>query len=422
MNILIIYYSRYVYPLRNTINDHLYCFKRYSGYQCYYLNMSSKSLPNYLFKVKFDLVIYHTIFLSQRWIRDGFIKLMQVCSSLKKVSGIKIAIPQDEFVNTDLLCDFINDFNIDFVFSVAPESEWSKIYANINKNVKINRVLTGYLDEKTIKETNRLSKNNYLRDIDIGYRAWRAEPWLGRHGYLKTEIADIFQKKANLFNLKTDISTRDSDTFLGNKWYEFLLRCKYTIGVEGGASILDRDGSFREKTTQFLKSNPNATYQEIKAVCFPNQDGKLKLFALSPRNLEACATKTCQILIEGQYNNILKEDVHYIGLKRDFSNLDEIFEKIKDNNIREQITENAYKDIVASSIYNYQNFVNYIIKTAMNNNTVSKKYYLSWLRCTIRDWLLWKKAAIITIIISIIRRISPAALERIKIIEAKFIT
>lgn len=302
------------------------------------------------------------MFLSIRWDLKLFNRIVDKVRCLKKRAGIKIAIPQDEFLNTDVLCDFIKEFNVEYVFSNALESEWDKIYSTVDfEKVKIFRVLTGYLDNKIISRINALSKFEKHRPIEIGYRAWRASPWLGRHGYLKAQIADVFNEKASESGLITDISTRDKDTLLGDVWYKYLLKCKYTIGVEGGASILDRNGEIRRKTEEYLRLNPNASFDEVENLCFPNYEGTLNLFAISPRHLEACATKTCQVLIEGSYNDILVAGKHYIELKRDFSNIEQVLNLIKLDNVREEITDRAYRDIVESGKYNYDKFVDFVI-------------------------------------------------------------
>jgi hypothetical protein len=357
-NILIVYYYKSEYPIRATSADHLYCFKTYSEHNCFYLNVAVRRVPSYLLRVKFDLIVFTTLFLSGRWDRNGFRETLRRIAPLKALDAVRVALPQDEFLNTDLLCDFINEFRIDCVFSVAPESEWETIYPNVDRErVKFMVVLTGYLDEHTVEKINGLAAKPEARTIDIGYRAWRGAPWLGRHGVLKAEIAEVFEEKAPLKGLVTDVSTRPEDTFLGDAWYEFMLRCKYIIGVEGGASILDRDGTIRKRTDEYTQAHPSAAFDQIEAECFPGLDGKLKLFAISPRHLEACATRTCQVLIEGSYNGILEPGAHYIELKRDFSNLDEVLESIRKDDLRKEITDRAYREIVESGRYTYESFV-----------------------------------------------------------------
>lgn len=297
-----------------------------------------------------------------RWNLEKFQTLTNKASILKDINAVKIALPQDEFLNSDVLCDFINEFGVRHVFSVAPESEWPKIYHKVDtRNVRFYQVLTGYLDHSTIGRIATLSPTKPLRTVDIGYRAWKAQPWLGRHGYLKTQIAERFQEASAEKGLCVDISLREEDTFLGDLWYQFLLRCKYTIGVEGGSSILDRDGTIYRKTETYLEHDPLASFDEVEEHCFAGLDGTLSLFTISPRHLEACATRTCQILIEGEYNGILYPGVHYIELKSDFSNMEEVLETIKHDHLRSKITEQAFDDIVKSRRLTYMSFVDFVL-------------------------------------------------------------
>ena len=56
---------------------------------------------------------------------------------------------------------------------------------------------------------------------------------------------------------------------------------------------------------------------------------KIYFKCISSRNFDAIGTKTAQILLEGKYNNLLKPNIHYFSLKKDYSNFDEIIELIK---------------------------------------------------------------------------------------------
>ncbi|MCA1616708.1 MAG: hypothetical protein LC800_21975 [Acidobacteria bacterium] len=370
LNILNVYYYKNEYPPRATLSDHLYSFRRYTDHNCFYLNVAVRGVPSYLSGIDFDLVVFHTVLLSARWDRREFARVMREIAPLKEMGRVRVAMPQDEFLNTDLLCDFINEFGVDCVFSVAPESEWGKIYSAVDRRrVKFVNVLTGYLDDATLGRIERLAASAAAgqRPIDIGYRAWRGAAWLGRHGLLKAQIADVFEERGPARGLATDVSTRAEDTFFGDAWYEFLLRCKYTVGVEGGASVLDRDGSIRARTEAYAREHPRASFEEIEAACFPGADGELALFAISPRHLEACATRTCQVLVEGWYNGALRAGEHYIELKRDFSNLDEVLDLIGEDGQRERMTERAYRDVVASGRYTYRSFVESVVEQSVGD-------------------------------------------------------
>lgn len=315
-------------------------------------------MPRLLQRVQFDAVIFHTTFLAQRWSPVMFREMCRRAEPLRHARAVRVAIPQDEFLQSSPLCDFINTFDVTHVFTAAPESEWPKIYATVDRaRVGFTTVLTGYLDANSVERMRRIAAETPSRPTDIAYRAWHAAPWLGRHGTLKTMVADVFREAGARRELQVDISTREQDTLFGDDWYRFLAGAKYTIGVEGGASILDRDGTIKDATERYLAGHPEASFDEIEAHCFPGRDGELSLFALSPRHLEACATRTCQILVEGFYNGILTPGEHYIELRKDLSNLDEVITAVKRDDLREQITTAAWRDIVASGRCDYASFV-----------------------------------------------------------------
>jgi hypothetical protein len=366
LNVLVIYWHN-APTLRTTTEDHLLCFERHLPHRCYYLNLADQAVPDWVRQTPFDLIIYHDLFFCGRW--GGRPLFEQLCAKiefLKDSPAYKIAVPQDEFMCADLLCEFINSFGVGAVFSVAPESEWPKIYRDVDRRkVRFYCVLTGYLEEETLARIEAVAQPGAPRPIDIGYRAggrtWRQAAWLGRHGTLKIEIADAFAGRAPKFGIVTDISTRSEDTFMGDAWYEFLARCKYQIGLEGGASVLDWDGTRRLAVFEYIEQHPDCTFEEIEAACFPGLDGRFALFALSPRHLEACATRTCQILVEGAYNGVLEPWKHYVPVKRDFSDLDEVLQIVRDDKLREGMVEAGYRDIVASGRYTYKAFAEFVV-------------------------------------------------------------
>ncbi len=423
LNILVVYYHRYTFPMRESIKSHLYSFANYlKNAKNFYLNVAFP-IPNYIFHIDFDLLIFHTTFLSRlKWSFIPYKEFIRDYKSLKKIKAVKIIFPQDEFIRSNVICEFINDFEIDVVFTTSGKDEWDKIYPYVDKNrVKFHTVLTGYLDEHTVERVKKLLKNNEKRPIDIGYRVTKVPYSLGYHGYMKEEIAHIFKKHASDNGLKIDISTKEEDIFLGFDWYNFLLRCKYIIGIEGGSSLLDFDGSIRKKVEKYLEKHPEADFHEVKRNCLDNLDGGLKLFAISPRHLESCITKTCQILIEGEYNGILKAWLHYIPVKKDYSNIKEVINLIKEDSLRKEIVERAYKDIVESGKFTYKEFVKKIIKLSLEDRYQKEKksqksivdFYHTMNK--VREYIIWKFILIESIFVKILKMVlSPNQIKRLK--------
>jgi hypothetical protein len=367
---ILVVYKFIDFPLRTTIDEHLYSFKRYADAHVYYIMLdigpmrghSEEPIPPYLLEIDFDIIIYHYGFISGRTAHpDTWAKALKQIEPLRKSKAIKVVMPQDEYFCSNNLGRFVNEYNIDIVLTVSPESEWKKIYKGVDfSKVKFYKTLTGFLDERNMNVINRFLSSTE-KDIDIGYRARNLPQWLGRHGYLKTVIADEFNEALSKFKLNTSISTRPEDTFFGFGWYKFMVRCKYMLGVEGGATILDEEGEIHNRSLEYLEKHPNCTFEEIENACFPDLDGKLQLIAISPRHLEACATKTCQILVESTFNGILKPWIHYIPIKPDLSNITEILEIVKRDDKRKEIVENAHRDIVKSGLYTYKNFVKEVL-------------------------------------------------------------
>ena len=348
------------WPWRKTIEDHLYSFRRYGRGDYVYVNLAVPWLANAYLPLHFDAVVWHTTFLG--WVRwtppEQRIGVMKRARRLAERAGLQVALPQDEFLGTDQVSEVIREFGIDHVFSVAPESQWPLIYAGVDRaRTSFSRVLTGYLDEDTVRRVDSIVGRGGQRTIDIGYRTGPAKPFLGRQAMLKTEIADVVRERARALGLRVDITTRPEDTLLGDAWYRWLASCRWTIGVEGGASVLDRDGSVLACTERLQAERPGIGFAELEAACFPGRDGELDLRALSPRHLEACATRTAQILVDGDYNGVLERGRHYVPLSRDFANLDEVLAIVASEAERERLAAAAHRDVVGSGRWTYRRLV-----------------------------------------------------------------
>ena len=328
------------------------------------------------------------------WNRTNYLKRINYLKNLSLKTKKSVAFFQDEYFNIDLTNKLISDLKVQHVYSVAPESEWNKLYSNIPQDTVIHSYLTGYIDIKDVEYCS--SKNqNVKRSNDIGYRTgWSSQSMyrLGSWGSLKFKLAEAFIAKSK--HLKLDIGI-GAKSLKGNKWLDFLMNSKYTIGVESGSSLLDKDGSINNAIQGFLIKNPEASYEEVEAKCFYRQDCNLNLKAISPRIFEAAMTRTCQILVEGHYNGLLSADAHYIPIKSDFSNIEAVIQKLDDVELRNKIINNTYRDLVLSDRFTYSTFVtsfyNMIKPDKVKITTIDQiAYHMSLMT----DFISWIKAAI----------------------------
>lgn len=308
-------------------------------------------VPGWLKLIGFDAVILHTTLLCYRW-SSLFPKVQKDLAWLRACDCLKIAMPQDEYDHSEILDEWLSDLNVAIVCSNFDERFRSVLYPRMHMRARFLKCLTGYIDMANAATCQVKSRPMAERPLDIVYRAAHLPYWFGSQGQLKHEIATIVDRRARELGMACDISTRDQDAITGNNWYDFLASGRTIIGCESGSSVLDTRGGIQAQIRAWLAQNPNLTFAEV-CKKLPAGWDEYRFFALGPRHLEAIVTRTCQVLIEGDYDGVLRPDRHYLSLRRDFGNLDEILHKIKDHALLETIANRAYEDVFESKKYTY---------------------------------------------------------------------
>nr|ABQ76012.1 hypothetical protein [uncultured haloarchaeon] len=222
---------------------------------------------------------------------------------------------------------------------------------------EITYTLAGFVspDLTTAAETWR--KPDKDRSIDIGYRSRRLPYYLGDAGRHKSQIGIRFNEHLSNSDLSTDISVEYRDRLYGDDWWQFLGNCRACLGTEGGSSTFDLDGSLFEHHKEVMDSNPSISYDEYKEQVLSEYNRDIGYRTITPRHFEYAAFRCCQILLEGEYSGVLEPDCHYIPVKRDYSNLEEVLNKYRDPAVRSRLTENAYTDLIVSDEYTYKSFI-----------------------------------------------------------------
>jgi hypothetical protein len=398
--VLVIYHRAPQSKWLLTYVHNLYSLGRLAGHECYYLNAARGHVPRYLEQLDPDLIVFHYTLLLLRQSPQEWARILRLIGFARSSACVKVLVAQDEQVRMDLLNSFVNDFGVTHVFSPAPPAAWHRVYKDVDfDRVKFHSILTGYVDEATARRIGRRLERAAVRPIDIGYRSWYTAPFYGRHGQLKQEIGRVFKERAPAFGLVTDISNTEKDALFGTRWFDFLMRCKYTIGVEGGCSVYDWDGAIAARTREYAAASPGAAFEEIAASCFSGLDGDFECSLISPRHIEAAMTKTCQVLVEGAYAGVLEPGLHYIEVKRDFSNLDQVLEQIQQDQVRTGITERAYADVVLSGRYSYGRFAETVMRESLRETAQavsrqrSARLRLAWNRSDEQLLRLWSIVA-----------------------------
>ena len=335
------------------VGDHLGAFKFYSRHRVTVLSFL-KRLPEKLQLDRFDAVIIHYS------IQLGYLGLHYLDETsrrrIREYEKLKVVFIQDEYRSIDDVIDALGFMKIDLLFTCVPVAEIEKVYprSRLPNLRKINN-LTGYVPDRLINLPVPAIKD---RPIDVGYRTRKMPYWLGELGYEKWQIAVEFIARARNSGLYLDISYDEKDRIYGQQWIAFISSCKSVLGVESGASVFDFDGSIKESVDHYTEKHPEATFFEAREKFFKDNEGKIYLNQISPRCFEAASLKTAMVLFEGDYSGILQPNRHYIPLKKDFSNLPDVVEKLKNADLLQEMVDRTYNEIAVNPIYHYRAFIN----------------------------------------------------------------
>jgi hypothetical protein len=311
---------------------------------------ATQGAPSWLRHFKPDAVILHTTFLGLRWI-EGFDRRRRRSEWIAELKCPKIALPQDDYDHAAVLDGWLAELGVDVVFTPLEEHA-ATLLPITSQRAQIKKALTGYVDDEAVRSRPRPSPLE-SRALHVVYRATELPYWYGRHGQLKHRIGIAAAEEAERQGLRTDISMRPDDAVIGERWLEFLASGRSVVGAEGGSSVLDSTGEVRRAVVEELQSQPGLTFEQLSER-MPSGWNARPMVALSPRHLEAALTGTAQLLVEGQYDDVLEPGRHFLPLKADFSDLPAALSETRDPRRLQQLADTAYEEICLSGRYSYQ--------------------------------------------------------------------
>jgi len=335
----------------STVRTHVQELMRHSRHAVRSLSMMG-NIPEHLNLDSFDVIVIHysIVMADERYLSPA------AKQKLRASRATKVAFIQDEYRFVDQTINAVRDINIRVLFTCVPEGEIEKVYpqAKLPDVQKVN-VLTGYVDLALISRSTPAYRE---RPIDIGYRARKVPPWLGELGQEKWNIGRRVKEDAGAFRLVVDLAYREEERLYGEKWINFLSNCKATLGVESGASVFDFSGDIQRKVECALEKNPCMRFEELQERYFLEAEGKIRLNQISPRCFEAAALRTLMILYEGEYSKRMIPWKHYVPLRKDHANFQEVVDVLKDPVKAGIIIDRAYHEVALNPDNSYMAFAN----------------------------------------------------------------
>lgn len=343
----------------NTIREHLEAFDRYSHHAVTYIPATPGFWSRPAEEVKelvdlsiFDVAVVH--FSTRLSVREHFDE--GLARAFESFNGLKVLFIQDEYEGTEIARAWMDRLRFDIVYTCVPQVGLNLVYPPYRfPATEFLPTLTGYVPEDPMLE--RYAKPLEERDLLIAYRGRKLPAVYGALGFEKYRIGVEMKIFAEMRGLPVDIEVDDAKRIYGSAWYEFLGSARATLGTESGANVFDFDGSLKNKIERLRSLDEEITFEEISAKVLSPHEGLVQMNQISPKIFEAIKLRTALVLFEGSYSGVVQPHTHYIPLKKDFSNIDEVIAKIQDDDFVRDLTQRAYDDIVASGKFSYRTFV-----------------------------------------------------------------
>lgn len=347
MNVAILYDGNNVKT--DNVWKNLNAYKHYSKHNIFYIESSSGKIECDL--DRFDcIVVHYSVYLFFRGALSCAIQ-----AKIRGYEGFKVYVAQDEQDNINIARWHYLHMGFNLVFTCGITDGLRKIVypPEIFSNIEFFDLIPGYVDDMSIeKNVAPLSSRKY----DIVYRGSNYGYQYGRLGIEKLEIGEKMKGLANNAGLKHDIEWEESKKILGKEWFDFLLSGRTTLITESGSSIVYFDDKKKDIIACKEKWRNSKSFNEFNARHKLN-DGRYVIKAISPKTFEAISARTALICYEGEYSHIILPDIHYIPLKKDWSNIEEVLKRVKDMDYLDEITDRCYHDIINSKKYCYSRII-----------------------------------------------------------------
>lgn len=357
LNILVI--AHLVPGTAQTVVDHVNAFKLFSKHRVFIYNHynaleeSFRNLPENLDLARFDVVVIHysTYLLNKE---NDYLSLTAK-KALRDYCGLKAIFRQDEYEHVDGLIHILTNLRIDVLFTTFSEKDANHIYARpgLERLRKVN-TLTGYVPDLLLRLPVLPIKE---RKVDVGYRGRKLPFCLGSLGLEKSQLAEKFSAIAPAYDLQCNISAQEEDRLYGQAWIDFIGSCRVMLGTESGSSVVDFTGEIRERSERYVAQHPNATFEEVRSLFFADKDWEYNQAQISPRIFEAAALRTPLVLYEGAYSGFLEPWRHYVPLRKDFSNIDNVVSVIKNVDHLQKLADTTYQEVARNPRCSYKYFI-----------------------------------------------------------------
>lgn len=248
---------------------------------------------------------------------DSMSLLRRTAHWLERRTGKLVVFVGNEYNLLESKLAFLRETGAEFVASQLPLESAQWLYAECGASVL---PMPHALNPAIYRRLPELE-----RDIDLGFIGARYSLSIGDTE--RSDAVDRITARARNRGFTTDVRHVNVPR---DEWVRFLNRCRGVVGAEAGTRYLDRAGTLIPAVEAWLRRHPQASFSEVFERFFANRGSGPSGKAISSRHFEPIGTLTCQVLLEGEYNGILRAGEHYIPVRPDFGNLDEALARFRE--------------------------------------------------------------------------------------------
>ena len=332
------------------VMEHVGALGRHSRHLIHYLPATRRVARSDIIE-RYDAIIIHfSVRLPFQEVLDP-----ELASAIARFRGTKIAMPQDEYDLPLITTRRFIELGINSVFTTVPEPYRAAFYPpEAVRGIDFHSCLTGYAEENQIE--------NYAlpldqRKIAIAYRGRRLPVWYGALADQKATIGLKMRQECAKRGVAHDIDITEEARFIGNAWYQFLGSARAMLSSESGSNVVDPVGLIRAECERLARMEPPICRDEIYRRAVAPHDGQVVMNQISPKIFEAVRLRTGLVLLEGEWSRVLRPGYHYIALRRDWRNIDEVLVSVMDDRLLTEMTSRAYADLIQSGNYSYAGLI-----------------------------------------------------------------
>lgn len=351
LNVLMLYDDRSTHV--GTIAEHLDSFRKYSAHRFHfmpatgYLALADREGARLDFSCYDAILIHYSVRVSiESHLSAG------VAAAIIAYRGPKLLFIQDEYDRVETSRDWMARLGIDAVFTNVPLDSIDKIYpAPRFSPIDFIPTLTGYVPEDPSIDGFALPIAE--RRLRIAYRGRALPHHYGALGQEKYRIGIDVRRLAGERGIPFDIEVDDSKRIYGLDWYRFIGSARATLGTESGANVFDMDGRLAE----LAERHRDMPFGEFSDRFLRGREGLVRMNQISPKIFEAIRLRTALVLFEGTYSDVVRPHEHYIPLRKDYGNIDDVLARLEDIPFLQELTSRAYRDVIETGAYSYRSFV-----------------------------------------------------------------